>query len=188
MRGHIRGIPLAVGVAPGGNHALHGGLQVLQGGLDLVGVRGAGLLHGGGEDEHGVIALGGGHGGGDAVHVVGLVVAVDEGLRLGRDGLLDEGLGHEGAVAVLAGVVDVVGHGQGPAADEGRLHADLGHAVGDGGQLGADGPDQDGLGAGGLGPQQLGGHVLVADVELLLGHDLELVALRLDLAQDVVPA
>ncbi len=57
-----------------------------------------------------------------------------------------------------------------------------------GGQFGTDAPDQDGLGAAGLGPQQLGGHVLVADVELLLGHHRQLVALLLDLVQQVVPA
>jgi hypothetical protein len=56
-------------------------------------------------------------------------------------------LRHQGAVAVLAGVVDEVRHGERPAADERGGHADLGAAVGHRRELRADGPDEDGLGA-----------------------------------------
>ena len=59
--------------------------------------------------------------------------------------------------------------------------------VGNRGQFRADAPDQDRLRAADLGPQELGGHVLVADVELLDRNNLELVALYLDLVQQVVP-
>ena len=166
-----------------------GVLQVLQRLLDLVRVCALGLLHRRGEDE--------------APHrIPGRRTPAKEcdsryrpcdtpsmkSLALGRDGLLDEGLRHQGAVAVLAGVVDEVRHGQWPAADQRHLEADFVHAVGNGGQFRADAPDQDRLRPGRLRPQQLCGHVLVADVELLHGDDLQLVALRLDLVQQVVAA
>src|SRR3569832_1628257 len=179
-------IPFAVRLFPGGEHAYARIAKILQGILDLVGIGALRQLDGGGEDIDGVIALGGGHRRWIAGFAVGLVVAVDEALDLGCDRVLDEGLRHQGAIAVLARVVDVVGHRQGPAADQGLLHPQLCHAVGHGRQFRPDAPDQDALGAAVLGFQQLGGHVLVAVVVFLGGHHLQLVALLLDLVEQVV--
>src|SRR3954466_10731370 len=179
-------VPLAVGMLPGADDAVDGLLQVFESGLDLFRIGAPRLLHRRGEEVDRVVSLGRRDGRRDPVHPIRLVVRLDERLRLGRDRLLDERLGHERAVSVLARVFDEVRHGERPAADERSLKPDLRLAVRHGGELGSDGPDEDGLGAARLRPQQLGGHVLVADVELLGGDDLELVALLVDLVHEVV--
>ncbi len=155
--------------------ALDRRLQVLERCLDLRAVRRACLLHRRGKQVDRVVALGRRD---RRIHAVvlrveGLEVADDERLALRRGRFLDEGLRHACAFTAGARVVDVVGHRQGPRTDDRHLPAELGHAVGDLRELGADAVGQHDLGAGFLGLEQLGRHVDVLDVELFDGHRLD---------------
>ena len=171
-------VGLGEGVVVGHHQAVDLFLERFEGFAQTRPVGAAGLAHGGGEQLHRVVTLGGSRGHGDSIDAPGAAVFVDEGLAARRVAFLNEGLRHAGAFGVGAGLVDEVGHRQGPAAHQGHLPVEPKQVVGQVGQLGPEAVGEDDLGPGGAGAGELRGHVHVADVEALDGHRLDAVAVE----------
>ena len=174
------------GLLIGRDHAFDALVQVFERGPDLRPVGGARLLDRGGEEIDRIVPLRSGHRRRNLRDAVGLVVVLEEVLPLGQRPIFDECLWHHHAVAVRAGNIEEALHRRRPRRDHRHLPAELGHAIGDLSEFGADAVGEDDVGPGLLSLQQLGRHIDVLDVELL--HHDRLHALGAEVLLDIFAA